>query len=1102
MQKQIKIFFIAIIIFILNCSVSASNIKNYGEIRYDGTGIIDLLEKWYFIPDDKPEYKNINVSLEKWYLINHSSSWAEIPQFSNYSGNAWYRFSLYLEKIEDLGLFIPIQYSGSQLYLNGILIAETRPFNSMGLTPKIIGKPEYVKVDKNLLLEGKNILAVRTGYLNAAGGFNGTIKIGKYQNIRNQWVVYICWNVFLFSVNIYLSIYFLLFYFGRRKERYYLYFSGLSFVTGLFLSGYRSIILWIFDYSIVYYMFTYLGSIFAVIMLLFFIHSFLKQRLTIVSKIIFILFIFFATSVCIEYILTGELFYFHKYSYTVYIQVSSLAFLYLTWIAIRAFKDNVDYASRILLAMIIFSLSLLVSTFNYMGILPIPDITPEGYFLMTIIFASALASRFAQVHTDLETAHGDLKVLDRMKDEFLATTSHELRTPLHGIIGLTDAMITNSEKKLSFQHMRDVELIQKSAHRLNSLVDEILDFSKLRGEKVDLFLGEIDLKKIIPSVTSIVQGMVGSKSITLSQNVAPDVPVITGDRNRIEQVLLNLLTNAVKFTDVGAVVVVAAEAGEGVSIAVHDTGRGMDRDEVKRIWNPYEQGDESVRRSGEGTGLGLAICRYLVKLHGGTIDVDSEKGKGTTFTLWLPKEPRGDISGIRRERLEEAERFPSIVVMPPELEQAELEREVSENNAHSAESSGDELIMVVDDDPINLQILQRILTKEGYRVTTFLKGREALDALEKELPHLILLDLMLPEMSGYDIMLEVRQKYKDVFLPVIMVTARNQMEDMVKGFIFGCNDYLSKPFNPKELLVRVQNQLIMKNVFDSDRRLNPEMNDSTDKMDDYSLVNRSRLFRDAIDTLKQWEEIIAKDLDMSKTFLDSLMGVRVSNEKFDIHVHYDPLLKIGGDLYLVHELDDGRIRIFLADATGHGINASLNCISIMAEYNLMRNMDMSPAEILFMLNNRFLQMDSDHHIVFTCCITDIFPEKNTLVFASAGHPSQVMVNHFGEVQLCQARGVIMGLAENVPYENMEREFQPGSKLLLFTDGLIESYSESSADRRDIHDDERLYRVMAEMKKPKSMSDYCSRIITEMKGKGRKKRNEDDDLTLIALHYRQ
>lgn len=1105
MKELLKLLLILVCISLFSIKDSYSSNGHFSSnSHFNGKSIITLSQKWIIIPDDKPYYKNYDLlnTPTRFFLIDHNFSWTENDELRLYNGNAWYRTNIIIRNIDNYALLLPIQYRGAQIYLNGEYVSETRPFSKFGSTPKMIGKPEYVPLPQKILRKGKNLLAIRTGALNDSGGFNGKVEIGPIKTIKYKWIQSLIWNIFLVAINFYLSIYYILFYLQRKEEGYNLFFSGLSFSAGMFVAGYRGVILWIFDSQIFYYICTYLGAVLTPVMLLCFIHSFFKQKTSLITKFVIISSIITFAFIIVEYSLKGELFYFHKYFFKLFIQLSACAFLYATYITIKACQKGKDYSGKILTAMIVLTVSLLVGSIHYMMLLPIPDITPEGYFLMTIIFASALASRFARVHTDLEAAHGDLKVLDKMKDEFLATTSHELRTPLHGIIGLTDAMLDTTDRPLAERHRQDVQLIQQSARRLNSLVDEILDFSRLRAERVDLFLSDIDLKKIIPSVASIVQGMVGKKNVSLDHKIDPDVPVITGDRNRLEQVLLNLLSNGVKFTDAGAVVIAAQGNDRGVMIAVRDTGRGMDHNELKRIWNPYEQGEEAERRTGEGTGLGLAITKYLIELHGGTIDVESEKGSGTIFTLFLPFEPPGEVNAIRRDRLEDAERLPSLV-MPPEIEQSELEREL-ENKLNGSEpqakTAGGEYIMVIDDDPVNCQIIKRLLAKEGYRIEIYDNGKDALAAMEHELPHLILLDLMLPEMSGYDIMLVLRQKYKDIFLPVIMVTARSQMENMVKGFIFGCNDYLTKPFNAREMVVRVQNQLVMKNVFDTERSLRQGIT-TGENIDEHSLVQRSRLFRDAVDTLKEWELVISKDLNMSKAFLERLMGVRFNDSSFDCHVHYDPLLAIGGDVYLVHQLDDGRIRLFLADATGHGINASLNSISIMSEYNLMRNIEKSPAELLFMLNNRFLQMDKEQHIVFTCCIVDVYPDSEKLVFASAGHPPQVLVTPHKKVEQLQARGVIIGMARDVPYENSEKDFVPGSKLLLFTDGLTENYTEVTSERREAHDEEYLYKIIEEMKTPASMRSYCNEILARMKGKGRRKRQEDDDLTMISLYFR-
>ncbi len=1008
-----------------------------------------------------------------------------------------YEINFLCNKKEHLGLFLPIAKRGLKIYVNEIFIHETRPFNNKNLSPPIVSKSDVIFIPENILKKGQNKLSVKTSALDGWIGLLASPYIGSFEIIKKKYLIEQLWYGALSSILFFLSLFYLFHFYKRQKEKYYLYFAGICFFYSLWILGFTGIALFIIDSQTFYIFCIYLCGILVFPCNIGFFHSFLKIPYSKFIKIINGVYLILALVLLIEYTFTGGILFFNTYLYDSFIMSMLPVTFYLYYISNRGIIAKRPYAKQVLVGVIIYSLSIIYSMFQFLGfswtIFSIANqLLVEGIFFMSLVFAWVLVSEFAKVHTLLEETHEELLVLNTMKDEFLATTSHELRTPLHGIIGLADSMLETSGKELSSAQRGDVDLMRKSARRLNNLVDEILDFSKLRAGKTDLYIGEVDMRQIIPSVVSIARGLVGKKKIEISYNSDPELSVITGDRNRIEQILLNLLSNAVKFTDEGIITVSAQNENNGIYFSVKDTGRGMDRTEIRRIWNPYEQGRESEHSSG-GTGLGLAICRHLVDLHGGTIKAESDKGKGSVFTVWLPVEPPAHKTGI----IKTSNKTGSITLpalIPSDYEQAEIETRTNKS------SDSGELIIVVDDDPINLKIIERLLSRKGYRIKAYQKGKEALEAIEIERPHLVLLDLMLPEMSGYDIILEIRKKYGQTFLPVIMITARNQIEDMVKGFVFGCNDYLTKPFNHKELLVRVENQLVMKNIFDMDRGLRSD-SECGINADDVTLLQRSRLFKETVSTLKDWENIISRDLDISKSFLDRLIGIRVNRTDLDIHVFFDPLLAIGGDLYLAHSLDDGRIRIFMADATGHGINASLNCITIMSEYNILRDNNSSPGEILSTLNNRFCQILKEQFIIFPCCIADIYPDDERLVFASAGHPQQAVISPDGVLNLIKPKGVIIGLMKNMQYENLDAAFKKGSILAFFSDGIIENYSNTKISPDKIHDEKFFYDLLLEYRNSESMETMSEKIISSMKGSGRKKEiDNDDDMTLILLKH--
>jgi signal transduction histidine kinase/FixJ family two-component response regulator len=1078
---------------------SASAQTSDGKITIDDTATITLSGKWYFKNKKHISAGEMAGDFSGWDAISNNLSWTSYPQFSEYHGIAWYGLNCIINNnLQNLSLLVPVHYRGAQFFFNRTLIYETRPFNERGDSPLIVGKPDLIKIPAMIIRPGNNVLLIKTGTLSSDGGFDGSMRIGGFGEIKREWLYYLFRFATLTVINLFLSIYFLIIYWNRRKDKYYLYFSILSLSLGLWIGGYKGLILWLIDYYSVYLFTTYICSFLASVMLLQFIHSFLSIKSNIIEKLFTGLYAFMSLWIVIEYIVFNQIEYFTKYIYFPFIFISLMLLVYGNIICIKSMRDKKPYAGMTFMGFFLLTAGYAYSILTFMDIIKSEAVLIEGFFAMTLVFAWVLASRFAQVHTDLETAHGELLVMDKMKDEFLATTSHELRTPLHGIIGLTQSLQSRGSGPVTEQQMEDLLLIESSAQRLNRLVEEILDFSKIRAGRVDLFLGEVRLDTVIPSLVSLSRGLLGEKSLELKYELAPDLPAIMGDKERIEQVLLNLIGNAIKFTATGSVTVSAVPEEGGVHITVSDTGKGISREKLERIWNPYEQADDADSRESGGTGLGLAIARHLVELHGGRIWAGSEPGLGSDFHVFIPLEPPRNMAGISRRKMEQAETLPSVII-DPGMNQAKIMQEISDIDARSAGGGGD-TVLLVDDDPVNLKILQRILAEEGYTTATARTGPEALEIIARQRPQCILLDLMLPGMSGYDVMMQLRSRYREEFLPVIMVTARNQMEDMVKGFIFGCNDYLTKPFNPRELLVRVENQLVMKHFFDTERHVNRDLEGNNH--DAPSPLERSRLFSDTVRKLRDWENIIAKDLVLSQNFLEKMMNRELRTDRVAACLHYDPLITIGGDLYDMEELPDGRVRFFMADATGHGINASMNLITILSEYNLLKREDLSPARLMEQLNNRFCMEQAPYHIVFTCCLADIDLHAGTLTVASAGHPKQYCTLPGGEIKDLWTRRPIIGMMNNLEYHEITCDFPPGSTLFLFTDGLIEGYAGRPAsehdNRRIIKGESYLRETIGKNAVGDNVEAMCRDIIIDMKGDYKKNRLDDDDITLMVV----
>ena len=393
-----------------------------------------------------------------------------------------------------------------------------------------------------------------------------------------------------------------------------------------------------------------------------------------------------------------------------------------------------------------------------------------------------------------------LQEIDKIKDEFLANTSHELRTPLYGIIGLAESLIDGATGELPEATKANLNMIAQSGRRLSALVNDILDFSKLRRQGLELMLQPVELRALADVVLTLSRPLAEGKELALVNAVDADLPPAEADESRVHQILLNLVGNAVKFTDSGQVEVSAEiEDGELV-VRVSDSGIGIPADKLDRIFESFEQADASVEREYGGTGLGLAVSKQLVELHGGRIWAESP-GRGSVFSFTLPAAAEQTTAAVATE---EQPHEPS-----PVLKMADA-AEVVVTEGEPAEGSS--VILAVDDEPVVRQVLANHLLPEGYRLLRASSGSEALKVLEKESVDLVLLDVMMPRMSGYEVCRQIREQRQLEELPVLFLTAKTLDSDRVAGFREGANDYLSKPIAKGELLARVSIHLELLDV--------------------------------------------------------------------------------------------------------------------------------------------------------------------------------------------------------------------------------------------------------------------------------------------------
>lgn len=406
-----------------------------------------------------------------------------------------------------------------------------------------------------------------------------------------------------------------------------------------------------------------------------------------------------------------------------------------------------------------------------------------------------------------ELALQNLKQADELKNEFLAITSHELRTPLYGMIGIAESLRDGILGPVHPKMKNQLSMIISSGKRLTELINEILDFSKLKYDSIDLKLRPININSVFQIVLAILNPLLRNKPIQLINEIDDELPTVRADENRLQQILYNLLDNAIKYTDEGTIKISAHEEHGMLKINISDSGHGISQEHIETIFQPFQQGETSLSRKAGGIGIGLNITKSLVELHDGKLDVVSTVGEGTTFTVSLPIQYE-----IQTNKSKEIQTEKDVL-----KEQTNILQFPHPVNQESSK------ILVVDDEVVNVQVLMNQLSLHGYEVLTSLRGEDVFDIVEKNQIDLLILDIMMPGMSGYEVCQRLREEYSLMELPVLMLTAKNQLQDKMLAFEAGANDYLVKPCDKQELLTRVKTLVHVKVLNEEIMQMNAEL---------------------------------------------------------------------------------------------------------------------------------------------------------------------------------------------------------------------------------------------------------------------------------------
>ena len=439
------------------------------------------------------------------------------------------------------------------------------------------------------------------------------------------------------------------------------------------------------------------------------------------------------------------------------------------------------------------------------GVISVQSLDQEGRFtdadqrlLSTVASAVGVAIHNAKLFEDARLARAAAEEADATKSSFLSTVSHELRTPLTSVLGFAKIIRRRLEERLfplipevdrkvqmaKRQVIDNLDVVVSEGERLTKLIDDVLDLAKIEAGKFTWNMGKTSISDVIERAIAATASLLEPKKLRLIRDVAPDLPDVNGDQHRLIQVVINLISNAVKFTDSGCVALSAHLRGEDIEVGVADSGIGIAPGDQQKVFEKFKQVGDTLTDKPKGTGLGLPICKEIVEYHGGRIWVESEPGEGSKFSFTIP------VIGL-----------PAQLELLPARRSVDIEKLVRQlRETVPTHQQRDKFVLVVDDDPNIRSLLQQELTEAGYVVRLAEDGRKALALIREETPGLIILDVMMPEMNGFDVAAVLKNDPATMDIPIIILSV---VEDKERGYRLGVDRYLTKPIDTASLFREV-----------------------------------------------------------------------------------------------------------------------------------------------------------------------------------------------------------------------------------------------------------------------------------------------------------
>ncbi|WP_020616176.1 ATP-binding protein [Paenibacillus daejeonensis] len=777
-----------------------------GESDLWSKGPFSLDGEWLFYPNQLLSREDINHSREDVVqVVTVPGSWDQAFPSSGSYGYGTYRLLVLLDSsLEEISLWNSKIQSSVEIEINGQLVL------TLGKTEAIQEKytPERQAFTVPYALQGATELDILIRVANFddpySGGITRSIYLGSSESVAQESGISLDLQKTTFILLLLHAIYAFILFCFHTKQRALFYFSMLSLFAALLIATDHDVILsswlpfnftWLIKLKTISYV---LFSCFLLAIARNLIHANPRSVIYFLYRLAISLFILFVLFVPIEFVYAAV---HYRLSDLLYILPMITALYLFMKMALERHKDAMYLliaASSAISSAVWGIIHGLTGSSNYM------------YYPIDIIAAIVALSaywikQYFRNVMEIRELNQKLQSEIRHKDQFLANTAHELRTPLHGMISIAHQASEDVKSDKTERQQERMQDIVRIGRRMSQLVEDLLDMVRLRESRIILNKEHVSLQAVISGVIDMLSFMIEGKDVQLTSTLQDQELEIHADERRLVQILYNLVDNAIKFTPKGQITVSGERNGDHIIVTVLDTGIGMREFLLEHIFEPYEQGSDEIRTS-RGLGLGLSIVKQLVELHGGEIQAASSPGAGTSIQLMFPY-----VASPERRAVPAS--MQTVDNSLPSIHHASVEDSGPRAHANLAQ------ILAVDDDPINLKVLAGMLSGRNYHLVTVTSPNEVLQQLQNRRWDLLIADVMMPGMSGYELTRQVRERFSISELPILLLTARGTPTDIYTGFLAGASDYVMKPVDAVELKHRIASLIHLKQSVDERLRM-------------------------------------------------------------------------------------------------------------------------------------------------------------------------------------------------------------------------------------------------------------------------------------------